>query len=248
MIKPEFWDDEKLSAVSRDARLMFIGMWTHSDDYGVVKGHPAWLKNKIFPYEEIKQIDFIKWLKELEKINCILSFNIDGEKYYYIRTFITHQTINRPSAQRNPEPPQQMLNDSRSTHGALTDETETETEEKENNARDRAALSPKIKYLDSVFLTDKEYSKLQEAMGQKSLEAGIEKLDYSLTVKKGKFLDHYKTLLNWHKRGFIADYIKNYNGNGNGKESVLEKLPIPIDRTGDPFAEEMAAYKRGELK
>jgi predicted nucleic acid-binding protein len=47
MIKPEFWDDEKLATVSRDARLLFVGLWSNSDDYGVVKGHPAWLKNRI---------------------------------------------------------------------------------------------------------------------------------------------------------------------------------------------------------
>jgi len=53
-IKPEFWDDEKLSLVSRDARLTFIGMWTFSDDYGVVKGASVWLKSKIFPYDNIQ--------------------------------------------------------------------------------------------------------------------------------------------------------------------------------------------------
>lgn len=128
MIKPEFWDDEKLASISRDARLTFIGMWTHSDDYGVVKGNPTWLKNKIYPYEEIRLSDFQKWLTELENLLCILPFETEGEKYFYIRTFIKHQTINRPSQQRNPEPPSNLLEDSLTTHGALTDETETETE------------------------------------------------------------------------------------------------------------------------
>lgn len=50
MIKPEFWDDEKLASISRDARLTFIGLWNHSDDFAVVKGHASWLKNKIFSY------------------------------------------------------------------------------------------------------------------------------------------------------------------------------------------------------
>jgi hypothetical protein len=30
------------------------------------------------------------------------------------------------------------------------------------------------------------------------------------------------------------------NNNGNNKEPILEKFPVYIDRTGDPFAEEMA--------
>lgn len=47
ILKPEFWSDEKLALVSREARLTFAGLWTCSDDYGVTKGHPAWLKAQI---------------------------------------------------------------------------------------------------------------------------------------------------------------------------------------------------------
>jgi len=63
--------------------------------------------------------------------------------------------------------------------------------------------TPKTKYLDSVFLTDEQYKKLQEAMSQKSLDGAIEKLDYSITVKGGKYRDHYKAILNWQRRGFL---------------------------------------------
>jgi len=45
MIKTEFWDDEKLATISRDARLTYIALWNFSDDYGVVKGHHARLEN-----------------------------------------------------------------------------------------------------------------------------------------------------------------------------------------------------------
>lgn len=127
-IKPEFWDDEKLATVSRDARLTFIGIWTNSDDYGVVKGHPAWLKNTIFPYDEIKLSEFQKWLKDLEQLFCIIPFDHNGEKFYYIKNFKKHQTINRPSQAKNPSPPESLINNSLNTHGALTSETETETE------------------------------------------------------------------------------------------------------------------------
>jgi hypothetical protein len=73
---------------------------------------------------------------------------------------------------------------------------------------------PKTKYEDSVWLTDEEYQKLQEAMGQKSLEIGIAKLDYSISVKGGKYKDHYKTLINWKNRGFLdADSTNNRPAN-----------------------------------
>ncbi|MHB8110526.1 MAG: hypothetical protein ACYDHW_10900 [Syntrophorhabdaceae bacterium] len=66
-------------------------------------------------------------------------------------------------------------------------------------------IPPRTKYLDSVFLSDEEYRKCQEVMGQKSLDIGIEKLDYSITVKSGKYKDHYKTLLNWFRRGYCNE-------------------------------------------
>jgi len=110
MIKPDFWDDEKMASIPRDARLLFIGMWNHSDDYGTVKGSPKWLKSKIFPYDNIEPSEFEEWLGFLEdsKVNAILPFSHNGEKYYYIRTFSKHQTINRPSKQKNPDPPKNI--------------------------------------------------------------------------------------------------------------------------------------------
>lgn len=128
-IKPEFWDDEKLASIQRDARLLFIGLWNFADDYGVVKGHPVWLKNRIFPYDDIKQSTFNEWLAALARIRVIVPFSSGGEQYYYIRNFRTHQKINRPSDTRNPEPPEEIIQavesgtyePSSNTHAGLTE-------------------------------------------------------------------------------------------------------------------------------
>ena len=150
MIKPEFWDDEKLSKVSRDARLIFIGLWNHSDDYGVVKGNAVWLKNHILPYEDSLSIQkFSGWLSELEKGGWIIKFDADGESFYFIRNFLRHQSINRPSKQRNPIPPDNIHEHSLSIHGALTDETETETEVKQKQKQN---VSPTLDEVKQYFL------------------------------------------------------------------------------------------------
>ena len=86
------------------------------------------------------------------------------------------------------------------------------TENENVNEIDNKNTNKKTKYLDSVFLTESEYKKLQEVLGQKSLDDAIEKLDYSITVKGGKYKDHYKTILNWNKRGFLNN---NTEGEGN---------------------------------
>lgn len=122
IIKPEFWDDEKMSTISRDARLVFIAMWNLSDDYGVVKGNVAWLNNRIFPYENIAIDIFKHWVSELERIGIILPFKASNEIFFVIKNFCKHQTINRPSQTRNPEPPSLLSEYSMSTHDILIDE------------------------------------------------------------------------------------------------------------------------------
>lgn len=128
LIRPEFFTDEKLAKLSRDSRLTFIGMWICSDDYGVVKGHPKFLKSQIFSYDPIKDSTFLGWLKELEKIRAILPFTSNNENYYYIRSFNTYQKVDHPSKQRNPSPPDNILETFAKDSRISLDETETETE------------------------------------------------------------------------------------------------------------------------
>ena len=50
-IKPEFWKDERLSTLSRDARLLYIALWCESDDEGRLRGNQSYLHGALFPYD-----------------------------------------------------------------------------------------------------------------------------------------------------------------------------------------------------
>lgn len=129
IVKPEFWDDEKLAAVSIQARLTYIGIWNFCDDYGVTKANSLWLKSRIFPFDErITVREFEKWIKELSEIKRLLTFKAKNETFFFLPNFSRHQVINRPSRTRYPEPPDNINDGSVSTHGALTDEIEIEVE------------------------------------------------------------------------------------------------------------------------
>ena len=118
MVKSTFWDDEKIASLSMEARLFFIGLWTHSDDFGVVKGNATWLRNQIFPYDVIKIEKIHQLISELEKIGCIISFSKNQEDFFYIRNFLKHQRIDRPSTTvRNPAPPLNILEEKRKKEG-----------------------------------------------------------------------------------------------------------------------------------
>jgi hypothetical protein len=140
MIKPEFWSDEKIAQLSLLARLLYIGIWNCSDDFGVVKGHPTWLKSQIFPYDDkITPQDVEGALGELENLGRIVPFLSDEERYFDLPFFRKHQTVNRPSKRRNPERiknnSQTLTEPSLNTHRALIDERERERErEKERES------------------------------------------------------------------------------------------------------------------
>lgn len=109
-IKPAFFEDEKLGEISPVARLLFIGMWVFADDWGVIKGHPVWLRNNILPYDEIPVGDINQHLDDLARIGVIAPFEHHGQKFLYIRNFGKHQSVKYPSESlRNPQPPAEIL-------------------------------------------------------------------------------------------------------------------------------------------
>lgn len=123
-IKPKFWDDKKLSKVSRDARLTFIGFWTFADDLGVIISDEAWLKSKIFPYDKLEPGELNKWVDELLEYKFILPFEYNGENFFVIRTFNKHQVINKPNNEDvfiENESIKSILEQSRNNHGIITE-------------------------------------------------------------------------------------------------------------------------------
>lgn len=54
-IKPEFWTSEQVMNCSRDARLLFIGLWNFCDDYGRHPANSKQLKALIFPDDNLSE-------------------------------------------------------------------------------------------------------------------------------------------------------------------------------------------------
>lgn len=97
-IKNEFFlDDELAPAVSRDGRLLFIGLWTIADREGRLEDRPERIRAMIFPFDKdltYQKVDAL--LNELskgtdDKKKFIIRYAVDGHKYIQIRTFKKHQ-------------------------------------------------------------------------------------------------------------------------------------------------------------
>lgn len=102
-IKPEFPQSETIGKLSRDARLLFIQLWTIVDDEGRARAPSRMLASLLYPYDDdaIQLID--GWLEELEAKGCIRRYEVDGSSYLDIPNWLKHQKIDRPSKSKVPE-------------------------------------------------------------------------------------------------------------------------------------------------
>lgn len=100
VLNPEFWLDEEIATVSPHARLLYMGLWGICDDnYATFPNKPKWLKIQVFPFEEV---DIPRLLDELSSIGKIVSFKSKGEDFWWIKNFLKHQRIDRPSKPKYP--------------------------------------------------------------------------------------------------------------------------------------------------
>jgi hypothetical protein len=101
-IKPEFPKSETIGSLSRDARLLFIQLWTEADDAGRLRGASRLLASLLYPYDEDAPALIGGWLTELHEKGCIRRYEVGGNQYIEIANWLEHQKIDRPSPSRLP--------------------------------------------------------------------------------------------------------------------------------------------------
>ncbi len=144
-IKPEFWESESLGRVSREARLLFIGLFSCCDDVGRARASSRLLASRLYPYADDAFKKLQGWISELEKQGCIRLYQVDGEAYLDIPKWQNHQKIDKPSASKLPSF-DDVREDSRgfekNSLGTGNREEEQGMEEKERNVS--RELSPEL--------------------------------------------------------------------------------------------------------
>lgn len=103
-IKPEIVQSESMGRVSRDARLLFILLWTQCDDEGRSRASPRMLASTLFPYDDCATSLITDWLRELEDEGCIELYAVGRDTYLQVKNWQKHQKIDRPTASRLPHP------------------------------------------------------------------------------------------------------------------------------------------------
>lgn len=102
-IKPEFWTSEQVMSVSRDARLLFIGMWNFADDGGNQQANTKTIKAQVFPYDDLPEANINELIGELLGVGLLETYEADCRWYWNIPTWKKHQRIDQPTY-RHPGP------------------------------------------------------------------------------------------------------------------------------------------------
>jgi len=85
IIKPEFFQDEKINNLTYAEQILFIGLWTLADKRGLLEYIPDVIRGFIFPFQPKKDVK--KMIKNLEKFGFIEIYAKDCKHFIYIKHF-----------------------------------------------------------------------------------------------------------------------------------------------------------------
>jgi hypothetical protein len=106
-----------MSRIPRDARFLFVLLWTIADDEGRLLAEPSELADLLFAPDQDAPMFMVHWLDELEREGCIERYQVDGRSYLRIVKWRDYQKIDHPTASLLPpspnERPTERLVDSR---------------------------------------------------------------------------------------------------------------------------------------
>lgn len=106
MLDPEFFTDSDIIANFDFAgRLFYQGLWCVADDSGCFAIDALSLKMKIFPGDNIEIATIQQYIDKLIEIGKIVPYDVGGKHYGWIKNFIKHQKLDRPSPPTIPLPP-----------------------------------------------------------------------------------------------------------------------------------------------
>jgi len=91
MIDPAFWQSESVAQLPIAARYFFIGLFSNADDQGRMKAHPALIRSKLYPYDDISLDEISEWLDLLVADEFIIVYENDGKGYLQITNWWKYQ-------------------------------------------------------------------------------------------------------------------------------------------------------------
>jgi len=105
-IKPEFPQSESVGRVSREARLLFLQLFTLVDDFGRTRASSRVLRSLLYPFDDDAGELIEGWLAELERERMVVRYIHEETTYLEICKWLKHQKISHSSPSKLPNPPE----------------------------------------------------------------------------------------------------------------------------------------------
>ena len=105
-VKPEFWGSPEAAQMSRDARLLVLGLISFSDDEGRFLANPGAIAGFVYPNDgDVTPRKVLRWLDEVAGSGMVELYEDRGVKYGCFPSWERHQVINRRTRSKLPPPP-----------------------------------------------------------------------------------------------------------------------------------------------
>jgi hypothetical protein len=114
-IKPDFWTSADVMALSRDARLLFIGIWNFADDFGRFKWSPETIRVQVFPGDkDVTEEMVAAWMSQMVESGLLFRYvnppedsrglQRTREESFGCVTGWHHQRVSHPAKSKLPDP------------------------------------------------------------------------------------------------------------------------------------------------
>ena len=223
-IKPEFPQSESIGRLSRDARLLFIQLWTLVDDAGRTRAASRMLASLLYPYDDDARGLMDGWLEELELHGRVRLYMVEGAQYLEIVNWLEHQKIDHPSKSRLPPCPDKFAKPREASRsldadlGPRTKEGKGKERKKEEEGEPKKRADARYAYEGVVIkLSAKNLEQWTKAFGHLDLLAELTARDAFLASPKATDEDRS----NW----FISTSTHFRNLNQRSKEATEKAKP-----------------------
>lgn len=151
-IKPEFPHSESIGKLSREARLLFILLWTIADDEGKLRGASRMLASLLYPYDDDAPRLIDDWIDELEMEPHIVRYTVKGDTFIQICNWNKHQKIEKPTRSKlpafdvdSPTPPRLLPEASPKPLEASATDKEGDKEEEKDQGLTPSSAAPTVR-------------------------------------------------------------------------------------------------------
>jgi len=122
-IPADFWTWETVIDCAPMTRLLFLGLWTFADDFGVQPLRPRTIRMQVFPGDIVDGDAVRAMVEELAARGLVRRYSVDGQDYIAIVDWDRMQQVGRRARRRFPDISETDQGPTRSTPtaGMITD-------------------------------------------------------------------------------------------------------------------------------